>query len=735
MNRFYYASSCALLFSGLLQAQELETADPSPAILDDAVPQAQVSTTDVSTLEATVVSSTPTRPRPAPTRSVTGVSAPTVTNFEAVVSPGKAEDLTAIAPSASSGRASNAELMDRPFLRRGELLEVVPGMIVTQHSGGGKANQYFLRGFNLDHGTDFAIFVDNMPVNNRSHGHGQGYADINFLIPELVEELEYVKGPYFSRFGDFSTAGAARFRLYRELPQGIASFTIGSDNFYRGLLADSVEAGDGIATFALEYNYYDGPWAMPDELNRWNGFFRYVIGDEDDFASITLMGFDSTWNATDQVPSRLIDSGGIDRLGFVDPSVGGDSYRFSLSADFRKTGDSGITVGSVYAGKYQLDLFSNFTLFLDDPVNGDQFNQYDDRWFAGAAIDHTFDELTILDRDSTLSVGLQTHHDFINDIGLYKTSQRQRLSTVREDEIYEASFSAYSNLEVPWTDWLRTQAGIRGDLYHFDVDAKSLAANSGSAWDGIVSPKAGIVLGPWNETEFYLNGGFGFHSNDARGVTIAQDPLTGDPLSGIPGLVRTKGAEVGVRTQIIPNLTSSLALWYLESESELVYVGDAGNIEAGGASERYGIEWSNYWKPEDWLTIDTEFTVTEGQFVETGEEIENSVPMSFSGGITYGNASGPFASIRARYFSPRPLNGDGSVESKDALQINSRLGYRVEGDWEVALEFINLLDSNDNDVEYFYTSRLPGEAAAGIEDTHLHPYEPRQVRVSVTKHW
>lgn len=735
MNRFFYTSSCALLLSGLLQAQELETAETSPAILDDAVPQAQVSTADVSTLEATVVSSTPTPPRSAPTRSVTGVSAPTVTNFEAVVSPGKAEDLIAIAPSASSGRASSAELMDRPFLRRGELLEVVPGMIVTQHSGGGKANQYFLRGFNLDHGTDFAIFVDNMPVNNRSHGHGQGYADINFLIPELVEELEYVKGPYFSRFGDFSTAGAARFRLYRELPQGIASFTIGTDNFYRGLLADSVEAGDGIATFALEYNYYDGPWAMPDELNRWNGFFRYVIGDEDDFASITLMGFDSTWNATDQVPERLINNGTIDRLGFVDPSVGGDSYRFSLSADFRKTGDSGITVGSVYAGKYQLDLFSNFTLFLDDPVNGDQFNQYDDRWFAGAAIDHTFDEFTFLDRESTLSVGLQTHHDFINDIGLYKTSQRQRLSTVREDEIYEASFSAYSNLEVPWTDWLRTQAGIRGDLYHFDVDAKSLAANSGSEWDGIVSPKAGIVLGPWNETEFYLNGGFGFHSNDARGVTITQDPLTGDPLSEIPALVRTKGAEVGVRTQIIPNLTSSLALWYLESESELVYVGDAGNIEAGGASERYGIEWSNYWKPEDWLTIDTEFTVTEGQFVETGEEIENSVPMSFSGGITYGKASGPFASIRARYFSPRPLNGDGSVESKDALQINSRLGYRVEGDWEIALEFINLLDSNDNDVEYFYTSRLPGEAAVGIDDTHLHPYEPRQVRVSVTKHW
>jgi hypothetical protein len=734
MNRFFLSTLLIVVTGSPVFSQDLETAVP-PAILDDEVPESQTPYEGLSTLDVTVVSSETVATPAVPSRSVTGVSAPTVSNFEAEVAPGKPENLISIAPSASSGRASGAELLDRPFLRRGELLEVVPGLIVTQHSGGGKANQYFLRGFNLDHGTDFAVFVDNMPVNNRTHGHGQGYADINFLIPELVEELEYVKGPYFARFGDFSTAGAAMFRLYRELPMGIASFTIGTNNYYRGLFADSVEAGAGVATFALEYNYYDGPWVMPDELNRWNGLFRYVLGDEDDFASFTLMGSDSSWNATDQVPRRLIDGGVIDRLGFVDPTVGGETYRYSLSADFRKTGDSGVTVGSVYAGTYQLDLFSNFTLFLDDPVNGDQFNQFDDRWFAGTTIDHTFHEFSFLERDSTLSVGLQSHHDFIDGVGLYKTRQRQRLSTVREDEVYEASFSAHSNLEVRWSDWLRTQGGIRGDLFHFDVDSKTLAANSGSEWDGIVSPKAGLVLGPWNDTEFYLNGGFGFHSNDARGVTVTRDPLTGAALPQVPALVQTKGAEIGVRTRLIPDLTSSLAVWYLESESELVYVGDAGNIEAGGASERYGIEWSNYWRPEDWVTFDTEFTVTEGRFVATGEEIENSVPVSFSGGVTYGEATGPFASLRARYFSPRPLNGDGSVKSQDSLQLNSRFGYRVENDWEVALEIVNLLDSNDNDIEYFYTSRLPGEPAAGIEDVHLHPYEPRQVRLSLTKHW
>ncbi len=651
-----------------------------------------------------------------------------------VVVTGKAENLLGEAPSASKGQSSAEELAERPLLRRGELLEVVPGLILTQHSGGGKANQYFLRGFNLDHGTDFAIFVDAMPVNQRSHGHGQGYADINFLIPELVEQLDYFKGPYFSDLGDFSTAGAARFRLYRELPEGIASVTYGSDNYYRALLADSVAAGPGVATFALEYNYYDGPWALPDELQRWNGFFRYSVGDEADYASITLMGTDVRWDATDQIPSRPVSRGAIDRFGYIDPSNGGTSHRYSLSIDTQKTGDSGVTRASAYAGVYQLDLFSNFTYFLDDPVNGDQFNQFDARWFAGGVVSHEFQDLDIGGKGADLEIGLQTHHDWIDGVGLHKSRARQRLSTVREDDVYEASIGGYADAEVRWNDWLRTTTGLRADLYHFDVKARSLPENSGSTWDGIVSPKAGVVFGPWAETELYLNGGFGFHSNDARGTTIRRDPVTGESLSPIDPLIRTQGGEFGVRTQIVPNLTSTLSVWYLHSDSELVYVGDAGNIEAGGASERYGVEWSNYWHPTSWFHLDTEFTATDSRFLDTGEEIENSVPISFSGGIQIGEATGPFAGLRARYFAPRPLNGDGSIESGDAFQLNARVGYRKDN-WEVALEVLNLLDSDDNDIEYFYGSRLPGEPVDGIEDIHLHPYEPRQLRLSVTYNW
>ncbi len=655
--------------------------------------------------------------------------------LDTIVISGKSKDLLGTAPSATKGQASAEELAERPFLRRGELLEVVPGMIVTQHSGGGKANQYFVRGFNLDHGTDFAIFVDNMPVNNRTHGHGQGYADINFLIPELVEELEYVKGPYFAKFGDFSTAGAARFKLYRELPAGIASFSLGTNNYYRSLLADSVQMGQGVTTFALEYNYYDGPWVKSDQLQRWNGFARYFIGDDDDFATVTLMGFDSNWDATDQVPLRAIRNGQIDRLGHIDPTVGGNTHRYSLSTDFQITGDRGVTTGSIYGGTYQLDLFSNFTLFLDDPVNGDQFNQFDDRWFAGGAVEHKIDGIDFGGRDGNVTLGMQTHHDWIDGVGLHKTKARQRLSTVREDDVVESSIGVFGETEIFWNDWIRSTAGVRGDLYRFDVDSKTLPANSGTEWDGIVSPKAGLVFGPWNETELYLNGGFGFHSNDARGVTIQRDPLTGEAVDSVPALVRTKGSEIGVRSQVLPGLTSTLGLWYLESDSELVYVGDAGNIEAGDASRRYGIEWSNYWRPQSWLYIDTEVTVTESEFIGSGEEIENAVPVSFSSGISIGEGTGAFASLRSRYFSPRPLNGDGSIESDDAFQLNARVGYRTENDWEFAIEALNLLDAKDNDVEYYYASRLRGEPAAGIEDVHLHPYEPFQIRFSVTKKW
>ncbi len=658
--------------------------------------------------------------------------------LEALVVTGKAESLLGTAGTASKGQASGEELSKRPYLRRGELLETVPGVTITQHSGDGKANQYFVRGFNLDHGTDFAVSMDGQPVNFVTHAHGQGYADLNPIIPELVESLDYWKGPFQAHLGDLSTAGGARFRFYDALPQGIARLTIGEDNYFRTLLADTIyltgndqESDKAGLTYALEGNYYEGPWERSGNAASFNGFLKYFKTQGPDQFSITAMAYTAKWDSTDQVPQRLIENGTINRLGNIDNTVGGDSSRYSLMAEWDHDHGNGTTHVDAYFGRYDLDLFSNFTYFLNDPVNGDQFEQKDGRYFFGGEVRREWD----LGGDNTITLGLQTRHDILNDIGLYNTRERRRISTVREDDVYEGSAGLYTAANYKVNDWFRVQPGLRADGFYFDVESNN-SANTGDETAGILSPKLNVIFGPWSETEIYASAGMGYHSNDARGVTIQIDPVTGDPVDSADPLVRTYGYELGVRTEALDNVVSTLALFYLHSDSELIYVGDAGTSEAGPPSERYGVEWSVYWRPNDWLTLDHEMTLSEGRSLGTGsaDEIPGSVPFLVDTGISLGKDEGFFGSLRSRYFSSRPLSEDGSVESRPSWQINARIGYR-KNDWEVALDCLNLLDRDDNDIEYFYASRLPGEAAAGIEDTHLHPAEPRTLRLSITRNF
>lgn len=708
----------------VLQAQETtELLDP--------VSQAEA----VGELDTVVVDSTPAPvindrvPTPVRTEATAVV-------YDTIEEPGKDQSLLGVAGSASMGRASADELMARPYLRRGELLEVVPGMIVTQHAGGGKANQYFVRGFNLDHGTDFGIFADAMPVNNRSHGHGQGYADINFIIPELVETLDYTKGPYFADLGDFTTAGSARFGLYDIIPRNSVTVSGGEDDYFRFLFMDAAKLGDGMLSTAFEYNYYDGPWVLEEDAEKFNGFMKYYWESGVNRYSITGMAYQGEWTSTDQVPSRLVDAGVIDRLGFVDPTVGGDSQRYSLSFDWIHEGDASTTEVNAYVGHYALDLYSNFTYFLSDPVNGDQFNQVDDRVFAGLRVTDTRDN-ELFGREGEFTIGLQSHHDFINEVGLYNTAARARIGTVRADEVYEMNVSTFLNQELIINDWMRINAGVRADLYHFDVTSLSgIPANSGNDTAAIANPKFGAVFGPWNDTELFFNWGGGFHSNDARGVTLSIDPATGLPAPGVTPLVRQWGTEFGARTELLEGVTSSIALWALESESELLYVGDAGTNEPGPATDRYGIEWATYWSPNEWLHFDSELAVSDAVFRNEpiDRHVENAVPIAFSGGITAGKATGPYGSLRARYFSPRPLTADESVMSLDSLVFNLRAGYRQEK-WDAYVEVLNLFDTDANDIEYYYESRLPGEPAAGIADVHYHPMEPLSLRTGITWYW
>lgn len=634
---------------------------------------------------------------------------------------------------ASAGAVTARLIENRPALRPGEILEFVPGVIVTQHSGDGKANQYFLRGFNLDHGTDFATFVAGMPVNMRTHAHGQGYTDLNFLIPELVERVDYRKGPYYAELGDFANAGAARMKLFDRLPRGVASLTLGEHGFARGLLAGSTDLGDGSLLYAVDLSRNDGPWDSPENFHKTNGVLRYARGDADNGFNVTGMAYSARWDATDQIPERAVDANLIDRFDSLDPSDGGRTHRYSLSFEGARSDEEGRVGVSAYVLKSDLKLFSNFTYFLDDPLDGDQFEQAEERIAAGFGIDRTWFG-HVFGRRSDTRVGLEGRYDRLDPVALYATMERARLSTTRRDEVKQGSAGLHVANTTHWNDWLRTVAGARFDSHHFHVDS-NVAANSGSASDSIVSPKLSVVFGPWAQTEFFVNYGEGFHSNDARGTTQKVTVRTGEPAAAVSPLVKARGAEIGVRSEWIRGLQSSLALWQLKLDSELVFVGDAGDTEATRASKRYGVEWSNHYRASDWLLIDVDLAASHARFTqrdEAGNHIPGSVDRVASLGLTLTDLGPWFAEFQLRYFGPRPLVEDNSVRSKSTTLAYLRGGYRFGTNWKLMVDVFNLFDRDASDIDYFYASRLPGEPADGIEDRHFHPVEPRTVRASLT---
>ncbi len=632
---------------------------------------------------------------------------------------------------ASAGIISGAQLNSRPVTRPGEVLESVPGLIVTQHSGEGKANQFFLRGFNLDHGTDIALHVDGMPVNMRTHAHGQGYADLNFLIPELVGAVEFHKGPYFVRDGDFASAGSVRIDYLDKLDRNVALTTLGSFGYKRGLSAASVPLGAGNLLVAGEAQTYDGPWVVPDALRKLNGVARYSQGTATDGFSVTGMAYWAKWNATNQIPERAVAEGIIGRYGTLDPTDGGETGRFSLSGRWSQSDAGGITRASAYVIRYQMNLWNNFTYFLNDPVNGDQFRQRDARVLGGGEISRVF-QGDLLGLPMENEIGLQTRTDDIR-VGLFNTTARQYRSTVLDDRVLEASAAFYYENRVRWTDWLRTSVGFRADGYSADVRSDT-PANSGRARDGIVTPKLGAVLGPWLDTEIYVNYGGGFHSNDVRGVTATVDPAS--PLFNIsrsPFLVPSTGYEVGIRNRSITGLETSLALFRLDFASENLFQGDTGTTEPSRPTRRFGIEWSNHYAVTPWLRLEGDLTITNARFSDrdpVGQRVPEAPTTIASAGVTFGEGRGWFGSLRFRYFGSRPLIEDNSVRSKPTALLNGRLGYAFDNGVSLALDVLNLTNAKADQITYFYESRLPGEAAA-VADRHFHPVEPTALRLTL----
>lgn len=650
--------------------------------------------------------------------------------LDPVLVEGRAADLIGIASSASQGSVGYVELAQRPFLRRGELLEVIPGVVITQHSGGGKANQYFLRGFNLDHGTDFSISAEGMPVNLRAHAHGQGYADLNFLIPEFVQSVDYNKGPFFAAVGDFSGAGAASYRLFTELPADFASLEAG-ENGYRRIVTGAT-AGRGTATattVGVEAERSDGPWQLEDDFQRFNGLVRHTWRRGAGEFTLTALGYHAEWNATDQIPLRAVEAGTLDRFGFVDPTNGGVTDRISVSLDGAVESGDTTTRFNAYAIHYRLNLFSNFTYFLDDPTDGDQFNQRDRRIIAGGSLERAWAG----EGRAETSVGLQVRGDFIRELGLHRTSARAPISTVRTDEVTEANAGLFARTVVRLGERVRAEAGVRGDAYSFDVESDN-PLNSGDRTAVIASPKLSLVFSPAEKTEFYLNAGYGFHSNDARGTVIRVDPVSGAPAERVDPLVRSRGFEAGLRTSLLPGLVSTVSLWQLDLDSELVFVGDAGGTEASGASRRYGVEIANFYRLGSWLMLDADLAFTHARYRDAApdDRIANSLDTVITAGATVDLDNGWFGGLRLRYFGGQPLIEDNSVRAPSSFTVNGRFGFKVR-DWEVALEGLNLLDRENNDIAYFYTSRLPGEPVEGVDDLHFHPAEPRTFRFGVTR--
>lgn len=635
--------------------------------------------------------------------------------------------------SASEGIVMTEQLENRPASRPAELLEFTPGLIATQHSGEGKANQYFLRGFNLDHGTDFSVRVDGMPANMRSHAHGQGYLDINFLIPELVESLAYRKGPYYAGVGDFSAAGSADFYYRDRLDSPILRLEMGEDNYYRGLAAGSASTGNGDLLAGLSYASYDGPWELDQAIGKVNGIVKYNHGDSDNGFTLTGMAYDNSWTAVDQIPQRAVNADLISSLGSLDTTVGGESHRYSASFDWRSegTGERRWHV-SAYTIDYRLQLYSNFTYFLEDPVNGDQFEQFDDRVIYGASA-HLHHPLNLSGIDAEIQYGLESRRDDIGTVGLYHTQARQRLSTVREDDVSETSYAAHVQADIQWAPQFRSVFGIRLDQYSFAVRS-NLTANSGDADDNIVSPKASFILGPWHKTEYFLNIGRGFHSNDARGTTIRVDPT--DPLvqvSPVDPLAAAPGIDLGIRTQAIDGLQLAVSVWQLQLDSELVYVGDGGGTEASGKSKRYGMELGAIYTPIDWLIIDADYAWSHARLMD--EPVQNRIPNAvsnvFSLGMTLEDNGRWSGGMRFRHFGAAPLIEDNSARSEPTSVLNSQVNYRLNDNISVALAGYNLLNSEDNDITYFYESQLANEVSPA-EDIHLHPVEPRHFRLYVT---
>jgi outer membrane receptor protein involved in Fe transport len=645
--------------------------------------------------------------------------------------------LLGAASTASEGIVVNDELALTPAYRVGQLLETIPGLQVTSHSGEGKANQYLLRGYNLDHGTDLATFVDGMPVNETTHAHGQGYTDLNFLIPELATNIKYTKGTYYADEGDFSSVGSVHINYLDRIADQV-SLTGGTLGYRRLFAGGSTGIADGSLLGALELQHYDGPWVLPDDFRKINAVLRYSRGDEVDGFTLTAMHYHGTWNATTDQPQRAIDGGLISRYGSLDPSDGGEAQRTSLTMQYSSSLSDGQLRANAYAFNNRLTLWNDFTHFLIDPVYGDQEAQHEDRNTLGASVSYEH-AAPIFGLQNTVLIGFDTRNDFI-DVWRLPTSQRLVISAALDsagfreaDRVRLNAVSGYAQTSTRWTDWFRSVLGARYDAIY----GEDTGTNSGTASGHLLAPKGSLIFRPLPSTELYLSAGRGFHSDDLRGVTAAQT----SGVAGAPLVSRQSGEEIGLRQQLSHAFTLTFALYALRAESETTYSPDDGVDFAGPGSRRRGYEVNLTYQAARWLEFYASYSGDHARYTTTyddgtghpGRYLPNA-PFATGSFNVYVKELGAWSgSLGYRYLSAYPLSPDNAVQGHGYGEWSGDAHYVLGHGWSAGIGIYNITDKKADAAEFWYTDRLRGEPAAGIADVHVHPLEGRTARLTIAK--
>ena len=687
-------------------------------------------------------------------------------------------DLIGQASTASEGVILDQEIQLTPAYRPGQILETVPGLIVTLHSGEGKANQYLLRGYNLDHGTDLATFVDEMPVNQPTHAHGQGYTDLNFMIPELADQINYTKGPYYANIGDFGAVGSVHVG-YRDTIEDQVSASVGTLGFQRIFTAGSESLGQGQLLGALELQHYDGPFITPDDARKENAVLRYSQGDAQNGFSATAMYYHQIWTNTTDIPIRAITEDIVpDRFGTLDATDGGHAQRASLSLDDHASLANGELSTNGFFIYNQLHLFNNFTHYLIDPVHGDQEDQFENRHAIGGAVDYSL-PLLLGSLENSLSMGITSRYDQLG-VGRLPSEGQVTLppgngpvSYYDDDQVYLFAGGAYLQATTRWTARLRTVLGLRDD-YQRGTDIDYLAmlhetagySNGGTAQQSLFQPKGSLIYTATDGLEFYLSAGRGFHSADLRGVN--QDVSVDLGLPNTRLLSKQEGQEVGVRAAIEQKLTFTFAIYNLWQQSETVIDPDVGEDSAGPPSRRYGYELNLTYQINRWLEFygsysgdHTRFTRPFddgtghlGTYITDAPVGTGSLALywsnlgAWSGGLEYrylGNyplSSGPCVNSAAVHDFPSATScanaptALGQVNGTGFKELNLDARYALSAGWSAAVGIYNILNTHAAAAQFWYVDRLQNEIGTypdGRADVHEHPLEPISVRVTVTE--